>query len=50
MHLEEKAEIWFQSTKLAKGKVDWDEFCVEVTRRFNEIGFKDEVEGPKDEV
>lgn len=44
MHLEGKAEIWFQSTKLAKGKVEWEEFSVEVTRRFNEIGFKDEVE------
>lgn len=29
---------------MAKWKLDWEEFCVEVTRRFNEIGFKYEVE------
>lgn len=52
MYLEGKAEIWYQSAKLAKakGQLSWDEFGVAVTRRFNEIGFRDEVEGPKDEV
>lgn len=44
MYLEGRAEIWYQGLKTAKGRLSWDEFVVEVTRRFNEMGFRDEVE------
>lgn len=44
MYLEGKAEIWYQSRKLPIGSLNWEEFTLETTRRFNEMGFKDEVE------
>lgn len=44
MHLEGRAEIWYQSTKLARGSISWEEFCVDVSRRFGDTGLRDEVE------
>lgn len=44
MYLEGKEKIWYQSRKLAMKRLNWEEFTLETTRRFNEMGFKDEVE------
>lgn len=44
MHVEGRAEIWYQSKKLARGDMSWTEFCVDVNRRFGEKGLSDEVE------
>lgn len=44
MHLEGRAEVWYQITKLSKGRFLWTEFCVDVSRRFGDKGLVDTVE------
>lgn len=44
MYLEDKAEIWYQSLKMVRGKVSWSEFSEAVIKRFGEKGCIDEVE------
>ncbi|XP_017233152.1 uncharacterized protein LOC108207202 [Daucus carota subsp. sativus] len=42
MFLDGKADIWFQSFKLVKEKISWDDFCESLTKRFGKKGGFDE--------
>ena len=44
MLLDGKADIWFQSFKLVKEKISWDDFCESLTKRFGKKGGLDEQE------
>ncbi|KAL3527962.1 hypothetical protein ACH5RR_012618 [Cinchona calisaya] len=44
LYLDGKVDVWFQSNKLSKGSISWDEFCKALVRRFGDKALKDEVE------
>ena len=44
MHLEDKADIWFQGFKMGLSKLSWPEFEEGLIKRFGEVGQDDAVE------
>ena len=44
LYLEGKVDVWFQSLKLVKGEMTWEQFFGHLIKRFGEKGGKDEVE------
>lgn len=44
MYLEGKVDVWFQSMKVAKRNLTWEQFADDLIKRFGEKGGKDAVE------
>ncbi|XP_027171876.1 uncharacterized protein LOC113771497 [Coffea eugenioides] len=44
LHLEGKADLWYQNFKKDRGVVQWKDFGLEVCRRFSNVGEADAVE------